>query len=1147
MRHLVNRLALFALFGLLVIATAQETFAYAPNLFQQSTQEPLNVGSLTGGENDVRALEQGKPHRREMASGRRHTYRIRLAADQFLKAVIEQDGIDVVVSLSGPDGKEIMEFDSESRLRGQEVISQVAEEEGGYQLVVEAKLKRAPAGAYEIRIEELRAATESDRALQVARKLYDDSLKLQRAGKYEEARPLAERALSIREKALGPEHTDVADSLHSLAELLKEMGEYAKAEPLYQRALDIRERTLGPEHPKVAVSLSRLAVLYREMGEYAKAEPLYQRALMILERALGPEHISVGVVLNSLANFYWNLGDYAKAEPVYQRALTICERALGPEHLTAASILNNLAALYREGGEYVKAEPLYQRALEIREKALGPEHPDVADSLNSLAIFYRDRGDYGKVEPLFQRSLAIRKKALGPEHPLVALSLHNLANFYSERGEQAKAEPLYQRALEIREKALGPEHFLVANSHSSHANLYSERGDSAKAEQLHQRALAIRKKALGPEHSNVADSLNGLATLYRRCGDYAKSEPLYQEALFILEKAWGSQHPEVAVTLNNLAALYATTGVAQAIALQARANAVSEYNLALNLATGSERQKLAYLATLSKQTDQTISLHTRFFPDDSMARNLATTLILQRKGRALDATSESLNALRDRFSAEDRALLDRLTDARSQIARLVLNRPRGLNADQYRDRVKTLEDRAEKFEAEISRRSDEFRARSLPVTLEAVEAAIPDDAALIEFASYRPFNPKAAKEDEAYGQPRYVAYVLRRQGEIQWKELGEAKAVDESVAKLRKALRDPKRKDVKRLARAVDEKVFRPLRPLLGDVTRLLISPEGALNLIPFEALVDDRRRYLVERYSISYLSSGRDLLRLQVARESQSGPLVVADPDFGGRRQVEAMRLLKQKKGRLKDQAKEETPASAFSQFYFPALPYTAVEGEALRELLPGATLLTKRRASKEALEQTHSPTILHIATHGFFLEGLKLPTTEERSPLKSDVAGSRRLRQVVEDGSGIENPLLRAGLALAGANEHKVGDNGIMTALEVTGLNLWGTKLVTLSACDTGVGEVRSGDGVHGLRRALALAGAETQVMSLWPVSDRWTKGLMVSYYRGLRRGEGRGAALRQAQLEMLKDVKRRHPYYWAGFILSGEWANLEGHREK
>jgi CHAT domain-containing protein len=209
---------------------------------------------------------------------------------------------------------------------------------------------------------------------------------------------------------------------------------------------------------------------------------------------------------------------------------------------------------------------------------------------------------------------------------------------------------------------------------------------------------------------------------------------------------------------------------------------------------------------------------------------------------------------------------------------------------------------------------------------------------------------------------------------------------------------------------------------------------------------------------------------------------------------------------------------------------------------LLPEATLLTKRQASKAALGEVRSPWLLHIATHGFFLEDLKMTPTGQA--LGDDP--SRLLKQVRKSGVGIENPLLRSGLALAGANEQKKEDNGILTALEMTGLNLWGTKLVVLSACDTGVGEIRNGDGVHGLRRALVLAGSETQVMSLWPVSDRWTRELMVAYYGGLRRGEGRGEALRQVQLGMHKDVKRGHPYYWAGFIQSGEWANLRGNDE-
>src|SRR5262249_29734290 len=168
-------------------------------------------------------------------------------------------------------------------------------------------------------------------------------------------------------------------------------------------------------------------------------------------------------------------------------------------------------------------------------------------------------------------------------------------------------------------------------------------------------------------------------------------------------------------------------------------------------------------------------------------------------------------------------------------------------------------------------------------------------------------------------------------------------------------------------------KVFQPLRPLFGGKSRILISPDGSLNLIPFAALVDERGRYVVERYSISYLASGRDLLRLQVARESKGGPLVVADPDFGGGQFI-ASRLKRQQKDALAGEVKAESARSSLKDLYFQSLPDAAQEGEALRSLLPGATLLTKRKATKAALSQMRSPRLLHIATHGFFLEDQNL-----------------------------------------------------------------------------------------------------------------------------------------------------------------------------
>src|SRR6266508_1045602 len=775
-------------------------FGDSIGLFQQAPQQSRDKASGGGDEKDVRALEAGKSIKGELAGGRQHAYRISLGANQFLKVVVEQQGIDIVAQVSGPDGKQILEFDSESRSQGREEVSLVAEAAGAFQLIVRPKQDGAPTGSYEIRIEELRVATDTDRALHDARKQFEEALKLQRAGKYDEALSLVERALEIRERLLGTEHRDVAAGIDSLAGVYSDRGEYVKAAPLYLPALAIREKALGIDHPDTATVASNLGKLYHYQGKYGEAEPLYKRSLDIREKALGKDHPDTAEVLNNLAVLYSAQGKYVEAEPLHQRALDIREKALGKDHPSTAQSLNNLAFVYEYLGKYAEAEPLYKRALDIREKALGKDHPSTAISINSLASIYDSQGKYAEAEPLYRRSLDIREKALGKDHPSTATGISNLARIYDSQGRYAEAEPLYKRAIDIYEKALGKDHPITANS------------------------------------------INNLGTHYRRQGKYAEAEPLYKRALDIREKSLGNDHPGTVIDLNCLSALYMAKGdLAQAVKFQSRANAGSERDLVANLVIGSERQKLAYLAILSDETDRILSLHLRYAPNDPAAGALAATMIMQRKGRALDATSQNLNALRSRFNAEDQALLDRLTETRSQIARLVLSGPQKMTIEQHRDRIKALEDQADKDEADISRRSDEFRAQSLPVTLEAVRAAIPSDSALIEFASYRPFNAKATRGDEAYGQPRYVAYVLRHEGEIEWKELGEAKSIDTAIAALRKALRDPKRVDVKRLARAVDAKVFQPVRPLLGDVSRLLISPDGSLNLVPFAALVDER------------------------------------------------------------------------------------------------------------------------------------------------------------------------------------------------------------------------------------------------------------------------------------------------------------------
>jgi CHAT domain-containing protein/Tfp pilus assembly protein PilF len=1189
----------------------------------------------------IQLLEPGKPIERDLAGRQSHPYQMTLASGQSVKLRVDQRGIDVLVKLSGPSGQLIADFDYEHRVQGEEFVTWVAEEVGIYRLEVVSKYKNAAAGQYRIQVVELGVATENDRALHEARKLNTEFIRLNRAGKYAEARVLCERVLEIREKALGQDHPDVAQTITNLAVIYYNLkGDFAKAEQLFQRALSIREKVLGPEHPDVAASLNNLARVYYALGEFAKAESFYERALTISEKSLGSAHPDVAATLINFANLCLDISEYTKAESLFQRALVIYEGTLEPDNSYFAIVLKNLAALYNEIGNYAKAEPLLQRALNIDEKVHGQNHPDVANSLINLAYFYYKLGDFEKAEPLYLRALTIREKALGAAHPDIARPLENLADLYTERGEYEKAEPLYTRALEISEKALGPEHPFIALTLNIMAKFYSEKGDYAKAEPLFQRALAIAEKTVGPAHPGVAEVLNNLANLYRCRGDYAEAEPLYRRALDINEKALGKEtlgqdHPRIAETLTEMARLYAAKGdYTQAIVFLSRANAIEEDNFRNALAIGSERQKLLYLAKFSDETYFTLSLQGQAAPDNAQALKLAFNTILSRKGRGLDAMTDTIAALRRNAAPQDRERFDKLKDARSQLATLMLEVPDADKLEIYRKRIKKLKDKVDDLEGELSSRSVEFRKQVQPITLTAVQATLPAQSALVEFAYFMPQLPNAVKEE----QPRYRAYVLPSRGEAKWVDLGEADRIDRAIEAWRNALRDPNRSDVNRLARAVDEKLMRPVRSLLdqpGDeASRLLIAPDGMLNLVPFAALRDEKNRYLIERYSISYLTCGRDLLRFQTSEPSKDPPLVMANPDFGRLATVAMRGDFPRARARDRSGAQMER-----RQFFFQPLPATEDEALAIKALLPNASVLQREDATEKALKEVRGPQILHIATHGFFLKKKEPPPAEGAQPpvvssepdkpdketgytvqleatpvLESAQKKVRRLKaqgvdayilksrakrkrnsewssavifrvrtgkfpiqadaqkygaDLVEKGfateffvtrsipephaglrisvsaAQVKDPLLRSGLALAGANLGKSGDNdGILTALEAASLDLSGTKLVVLSACDTGVGDIKEGEGVQGLRRALVLAGSESQVMSLWPVSDEATKELMVPYYVSLQQGQGRSDGLRQVQLRMLRGRKdRQHPFYWAAFIESGEWTKLDG----
>ena len=898
------------------------------------------------------------------------------------------------------------------------------------------------------------------------------------AKRFKEAIPLAEELVATTERTLGAAHVDVADALVVLSDAQSGASQTAAAVRSLGRAIEIREKASGPDDPGVAEDCNALAVLHYGQGNYRAAEPLMTRALSIRERVLGPDAPETAQSANNLAQLYQEMGDYSAAEPLLQRALALYEKAHGPTHADVAIALNNLASLYSAKGDYPRAEPLYRRTLAIREQNDGLDSMPTAQVLNNLGLMYQRQGALDKARPLLERSLAIREQKLGADHIDVARVLNNLAIVHQEEADLETAGRLYTRAL------------------------------------------AIYEKTLGPNHPLVGQTLNNLAVVYLSKRDLTRAGPMFERAVTVRRATLGSRHPDMNRALASQAIFYVLAGqLSEALRLQTEATEVGEHNLALVLASGSEAQKLRYMETFAEGTDITVSLHRRSAPLDEGAARLALTTVLRRKGRVLDAMSSSLQAVRERLTAEGKAALDELAGVRGELARLVLRGPGRTPLGDFEQAVAGLENREQQLEASLSQQSREYRAQALAVTIPAVQAALPTDAVLVEFIAYRPFDPLAVKRDTRFGPARYVAFVLGATGAPASIDIGDVATIDSLVDRLRRALRNPKDRQVSRIAREVDAIVMAPVRGRLASHTKVFLAPDAALNLLPFAALVDEQQRYLVERYTFSYLTSGRDLLQIAVASPARGAALVVANPQFD-------------RPGEASVASASDVRAADLSRARFVPLPGTAGEAAAIGPLLRGATVLTGAQATESAVKSVHGPRILHVATHGFFLDDTTQASVKEGRLLVMDAASTEATS------TALENPLLRSGLAFAGANRRDGGDgeDGILTALEATALDLWGTRLAVLSACETGVGQARRGDGVYGLRRALVMAGSESQLMTLWQVSDLATRDLMTSYYRQLQEGRGRAEALRAVQREMHGHRERRHPYYWASFILSG-----------
>src|SRR5271165_4620070 len=850
--------------------------------------------------------------------------------------------------------------------------------------------------------------------------------KLFAEGKYQEAIPLAEKAVEIATQVLGPEDPETATSLNNLGELYSNMHQYAKAEALLQEALRIRQKVLGREHPYTAFSLNNLGILYQAMAKYAKAEPLYQEALRIRRKVLGREHPDTALILNNLGTLYQAMVEYPKAETILQEAVRIYQKALGSEHQDTAMSLDNLGMLYQAMGEYGKAEPLLQEGLRVYRKVSGSEHPDTATSLNNLAMLYLAMGEYPEAEPLYQEALRIYQKVLGPEHPYTATGLDNLGELYSRTGEYPKSEPLLQEALRIRQKVLGSENPDTAQSLNDLAELYRAMGEYPKAESFYHGALRIRQKVFGSENPDTAQSLNNLAELYWETDEYAKAEPLYQEALRIQQKILGTEHPDTASTLDKLASLeFDLDRIDEATVLARQASAAKLTVLSKIFSFTSEQQRLAYLDIFNPYSLYAVLKGTE--------TDLAEA-VLRYKGIVLDSIVEDRLLAEAGGGDEGQKLVEQLNLDKRQLGQLYLQPAQELSAE-TNQRIEALEREVEKIEGQLARHVAGLgHARhALSVSLEQVQPTIPEDGALIEYVRYRHYLGKGKSE------PRCGAIVLFSRGAPIWIPLGKAKEIEHLVRRYSALVRgSPQEEELSANLQALYEALWAPIGQALPSQTkRIIISPDGALNFISFATLLTKEEQFLAQAYDVQYVASGRDLLR-ELNPSTAKEVVLFANPDFNLGAMLAKVNNRSGDAGSIRGSEKRE-----IEDWSFGSLEGTQKESDELIKKFVGwgwrPIDFTAKEATKEALLKIHSPYILHLATHGFFAK--EDPTAIQTESLLNE-------GQSVTKSKFFKNPMHRSGLALAGAQTTieawkrdevpPVENDGILTAEDVSTLDL-------------------------------------------------------------------------------------------------------------
>ncbi len=1011
--------------------------------------------------------------------------------------------------------------------------------------------------------------------------------------RYREAEPLY-LELAQAQKTGDTNSLDYAKTLTYLASVYHSLGRFGEEEPALRQVIEIRKAAGGDQDPDYARALDDLGVCLLLQDRNQEAEPLMLQALEIRKNVLGEKHSDYGYSLRHMAMLYTAVGQVERADQMLRKALEIQREADGNEN---PYYLADLAELYVRQGRPDRAEPLFRRALEVdRKKQAGRPQ---SSFLSSLGTFYMSTGRFGEAEPLLREAMEIDREKLGEQHPGYLRDLQLLGFLYATTGRHTLAEPLLRQALNITRKSEG-ENTRYAGGLFVLARLYMAEHREAEAQPLLRQAVAIFKGARfeGPEYTI---GLTTLAVSLISTGKREEAESLARQALAIRTKSFGTEDLGRAQILTVLAASLVVRSPSEAGAMLVEAAQMEWKYLARNFPGMGDRQKQEFLAATDfASTGQLLWMLT--FRNGGGGAETGLRVALLEKHLLFESARQESGALLAAVVAAPpqwRAAWQQREQLRRQYAALALKSMSAASEIPGQEAVdpgqlRAFTSRIEQMDQQLRQSNPAYalHAGIQEIRLEDVRRAVRPGEALVEYLAY----PAAATHGTSQ---HYGAFVLAGgSGKVAAIDLGEAAAVDEAVSEFRAAVREsivqfgsvvPSRGQLRRseteiaaLSSQVRALVWQPLEKQLEGVRRVYVAPDGQLSLIPFEALAQKvdagNWRYLVEDRELIYLGTGRDLARLALSSGAAASrpktAVLIGNPDFSAKPEQLAAEVtgIEPAVPAAVAQAARPPTASTLGIAGGDEAPRLKIPRQwdrrpELTKLVEGAgtqlkrlgwsvELLTGAAAVKEAVEAVKAPRILQFATHGYVLDRPR------------------------GEGASWDNPLLRSMLILAGANDwhpvYRVGreflteaaarskgldaeqlraarvdlSDGVLTAYEVTGMNLWGTDLVNLTACETGLGEVTP-EGVAGLREAFLLAGARSLTVSMWEVPGEETSEEIQDFYaRWLGQGKGgrgmkRYEAFHAAQLAALTRARESrgvgHPFYWAGVVFMGDPGDL------